>query len=79
MGRRREASLELSDIQQHSRHQLGIEIGPGMSAYILQMMSPTDAAETTTSRQIPLIGADARTGVAVRRWIPLDTFKAVQS
>jgi len=70
--------LELSDIQQQSRHQLGIEIGPGMSAYILRMMSPTDVAETTTPRSIPLIGADARTGVAVRRWVPVETFIAVQ-
>ena len=55
-----------------------MEIGPAMSAYILQMMSPTDAADTTAPRPIPLIGADARTGVAVRRWVPLDTFKAMQ-
>jgi hypothetical protein len=74
MGQRREARLELSDIQQQSRRQLGIEIEPRMSAYIQRMMQPTDSSQTP----IPVIGADARTGVAVRRWVPMDTFISVQ-
>jgi hypothetical protein len=69
--------VELSDIQRHLRNQLGLEIEPGMSAYIHQMIHPTDP-QRMPAAQIPVIGADARTGVAVRRLIPAESFLAVQ-
>ena len=75
---RRELLVELSDIQRHVRHQLGLTIEPAMAAYIYQMLELA-TANAAPPAQIPVIGADARTGVAVRRLIPVDSFSAVQS
>jgi hypothetical protein len=69
----REALLELSDLQQRIRKQLGIEIEPNMSAYLRQLAQTADAPA-----RVPLIGADARTGVPVRMLAPLEMFTGVQ-
>jgi hypothetical protein len=66
--------VELSDIQQQARKQLGIEIEPNMCAYVQQQTNAADAP-----RQVPLIGADARTGVPMRLLAPTDVFTALQS
>lgn len=71
--------MELSDIQQHLRQQLGLDVEPLMAAYIHQLLHRADPDATSLPAQIPVIGADARTGVAVRRIIPFDSFNAVQS
>lgn len=70
--------VELSDIRRHLRDQLGLEIEPAMSRYIRQMAQPVDPNPLPMPAQIPVIGADARTGVPMRRWIPMETFTAVQ-
>jgi hypothetical protein len=69
----REVILELSDIHRRARAQLGIEIEPGMCAYVEQQAQTADSPS-----EVPLIGADARTGVPVRLLAPLEMFTAVQ-
>ena len=47
--------------------QFGIRVGPAMSEYVLEQLG---AARSTN--EFPVMGGDARTGVAVRRLIARD-------
>jgi hypothetical protein len=51
-----------NELQRRVREQLGLRVGPEMAAYILKRLSADDS-----SSPIPVIAADARTGIAVRK------------
>ena len=55
-------------LQAAIRRQLGLRVGPEMAAFIAQRISAGEA---------PLIGADARTGVAVHRRISSEELAAL--
>ncbi|MGH7214561.1 MAG: hypothetical protein ACREIT_07350 [Tepidisphaeraceae bacterium] len=47
-----------------------LRVEPEMSDYLLRRMIAPDGAST-----VPVIGGDARTGVSVRKMIPLDQLR----
>ena len=65
--------MELSDLQQRARAAHGIEIEPAMCAYLQRKL------EGGTEEKTPIIGADSRTGVALRLDLPLKSFADQQS
>lgn len=50
-----------NDLQRRVREQLGLRVGPEMAAYLLKQLKREAEAP------IPVIAADARTGIAVRK------------
>ncbi len=48
--------MEETDVQRAHREKLGLRVGPEMAKYVLRHLE--------TSNAIPIIAADARTGVA---------------
>lgn len=54
-----------NELQRYVREQLGLRVGPEMAAYILKRLNADDAPAP-----IPVIAADARTGIAVRKELP---------
>ena len=47
-----------NEVQRQVREQLGLRVGPEMAAYLLRRLGTAD--------KVPVIAADARTGVPVR-------------
>lgn len=56
---------------------LGIRLEPEMCRYVAGRIGDGSAGESGAS--IPVIGGDARTGVALRRTVPPELLTAVQS
>jgi len=65
--------VQLSDVQQHARRELGIEIEPEMCAYLQRRL------EAGAAEKVPLIAADAKTGVPLRLNVALKSFADLQS
>ena len=69
--------MDANEVRKLFRHRLGIRLEPEMCRYVLGQISQPAANSATA--EIPVIGGDARTGVALRRMVPLDLLTAVQS
>ena len=60
-----------TELQQRVRERLGLRVGPEMAAYILkQLKDDRDAS-------IPVIAADARTGVPLRQELDPSTLRSL--
>jgi hypothetical protein len=51
-----------TELQRRVREQLGLRVGPEMAAYVLKQLGGGNA-----STPIPVIAADARTGMPLRK------------
>ena len=60
-------------IRQAMVHNFGLRIQTHMTQYVRRRL--LDGAGNGARRSIPVIGGDARTGVAVRRMIALDALR----
>lgn len=65
--------IEETSVQAAVRQQLGLRIGPEMAAYLVR--SAEAAAIGGGSGALALIGGDARTGVPVRKQVPLEALR----
>ena len=69
--------LNADEVRKLFLHRLGLRIGPETSAYVLRRLEagqaalPLGEAAGNVTAEIPVMGGDARTGVAVRRMIGL--------
>ena len=64
--------MDATDVRKRMLAQFGIRIEPAMSAYVLRQL----AQQAGPGASFPVMGGDARTGVPVRRSIPVAAFAA---
>lgn len=68
-------------VQSAVRRQLGLRIGPEMAAYLVRSAEAAAIAGGSgtagTAGTVALIGGDARTGVAMRKQVPLEMVRQV--
>jgi ribosomal protein S6E (S10) len=68
-------------VQAAVRRQLGLRIGPEMAAYLVRSAEAAAIAGGSgtlgTAGTVALIGGDARTGVAMRKQVPLEMVRQV--
>ncbi len=62
--------MDAEDVRTRLLAQFGIRIEPAMSRYVLRRLA------NGAGDGLPIMGGDARTGVPVRRVIPLAAFDA---
>ena len=65
--------MDAGEVRTRMLAQFNIRIEPRMSEYVLRQLA-RDPAE----RSFPVMGGDARTGVPVRRFIPVADFVSSQ-
>lgn len=70
--------MDAEEVRNLFRDRLGILLEPEMCRYVLKQLG-TAPADDGAGASIPVIGGDARTGVALRRVVPLELLTAVQS
>lgn len=56
-----------ADIQRRFVRQLGVRIEPEMARYVMQQTIGKPLSSTSSLRPVPIMGADARTGMPLRR------------
>ena len=66
--------MDAVDVRKRMLAQFGIRIEPAMSAYVLRQLAQRPGAGAT----FPVMGGDARTGVPVRRFIPVAAFTSAE-
>ena len=76
LGRR--PPLDADEVREMFLDRLGIRLEPEMCRYVLARLAETAPAAGDAGTPIPVIGGDARTGVALRRMVPLELLTAVQ-
>jgi hypothetical protein len=59
------------------RQHLGLRVEDEMTRYVLKTINDPQTAGVGAS-PVPVIGGDARTGIAIRTFIPPDMFTAAQ-
>jgi ribosomal protein S6E (S10) len=64
------AGSDQSPVQAAVQRELGLRIGPEMARYLVRSVQAAAGDGT-----IPIIGGDARTGVPVRKQVPLDRLR----
>jgi hypothetical protein len=70
--------VEARDVQETFREKLGIRLGNEMAKYVLRRLNERQGAGLPLG-EIPIMGGDAKTGVAVRTMAPLNLLAAVQT
>jgi len=63
--------LDANDVRKRILEHYGIRVDPEMSAYALRQLQ--QAGQALRQASFPIMGGDARTGVAVRRMIDANT------
>lgn len=69
--------MEPPDVQDIFRKK-GIRLQDEMAKYVLRRLEERQAASVPLG-EVPVMGGDAKTGVAVRTTVPLDVLAAVQA
>ena len=62
--------MDAGEVRRRMLAQFGIRIEPAMSAYVVRQL----AQQAGAGASFPVMGGDARTGVPVRRFIPVAAF-----
>ena len=70
--------MEPHEVQEIFRKKLGIRLGHEMSKYVLRRLEEGVAAAMPLV-DVPVMGADAKTGVAVRTMAPLNVLAVVHT
>ena len=65
--------MDANDIRKRILDLYGIHVEPEMSGYVLRRLQ--QAGNALRSASIPIMGGDARTGVAIRRDIDLQQLR----
>ena len=64
--------METSDVRDLFSQRLGIRLGVQMSEYVLRRLQEGKAAVVPPG-PVPVMGGDSRTGIALRRLVPLES------